>query len=212
MKKQAVFMVALSSLVLLSGCNGSARLKSEKEAMQHEIDSLKGLLGTYKSKYGELAILDVANKQFGIWKIGYYVDDFGERTGESYVHTETLGVFSNSATTNSNLGVSIIVNKSRIIIQFYEYARNHLTKDTGFLSFKAKRSDGKTMEFETLNEQGNNIVYGDKKLQDNPKTVQELIDFLDAGGEVMFVAKNSNSEYKFKLTDTSYLRKALESL
>lgn len=212
MKKQMVFLATISSLMLLSGCNGSAGWKSEKEAMQHEIDSLQELLGTYKSKYGELATLDVANSKFGIWKIGQYVDDFGERTGVSYVHTETLGAFSNSATTNSNLGVAIIVNKSRFIIQFYEYARNHLTKDTGFLSFKAKRSDGKIIEFETLNEQGNNIVYGDKKLQDNPKTVQELTDFLDAGGEIMFVAKNSNSEYKFKLTDTSYLRKALESL
>lgn len=208
MKKQVVFLTALSSLMFLSGCNGSAEWKSEKEAMQHEIDSLQELLETYKSKYGELATLDVANKKFGIWETGFYVDDFGEKTSVGFVHAETIGVFSNSATTNSNLGVGILVDKNSVRIQLFEYARNHPIKDEGMILFKAKRSDGAIMSFSTdNNERGDNTVWKDY--------TEELIDFLDTGGEVIFVAEtmgSPKSEYKFKLTDTSYLRKALESL
>ena len=63
-----------------------------------------------------------------------------------------------------------------------------------------------------MNDQGYNRVYGDKIAQDNPDTVKELIEFLNAGGEMIFIAENSNSKYRFKLTDTSFLQKALDNL
>ncbi len=149
---------------------------------------------------------------YGIWKKEYYVDEFGERTNQGYIYTSLLGTFSNSATTDSRLGVLIIVEKSRFAITLDEYANNHITKDTGFLHFKVKNKDGKVMSFETLNDQGYNRVYGDKIAQDNPDTVKELIEFLNAGGEMIFIAENSNSKYRFKLTDTSFLQKALDNL
>lgn len=149
---------------------------------------------------------------YGIWKKEYYVDEFGERTKQGYIYTDVLGTFSNSVTTDSRLGVLIIVEKSRFAIVLDEYARNHITKDTGFLHFKVKNKDGKVMNFETLNDQGYNRVYGDKIVQDNPNTVNELIEFLNAGGEMIFIAENSNSKYRFKLNDTSFLQKALDNL
>lgn len=35
------------------------------------------------------------------WETEYYVDDFGEPTGETFEYFDVVGVFSNSATTNS---------------------------------------------------------------------------------------------------------------
>ena len=43
--------------------------------------------------------------ELGIWKIGEYVDDFGEPTGEKFLYANVLGVFSNSATARDILGV-----------------------------------------------------------------------------------------------------------
>ena len=42
---------------------------------------------------------------YGIWKKEYYIDEFGERTNQGYIYTSLLGTFSNSATTDSRLGV-----------------------------------------------------------------------------------------------------------
>ena len=41
------------------------------------------------------------------WETEYYVDDFGEPTGESFQYFDVVGVFSNSATTNSDCGFLI---------------------------------------------------------------------------------------------------------
>tara|TARA_R100001440_G_scaffold39562_2_gene59040 strand:- start:3979 stop:4446 length:468 start_codon:yes stop_codon:yes gene_type:complete len=41
------------------------------------------------------------------WETEYYVDDFGDKTGESFEYFDAVGVFSNSATTNSPCGFLI---------------------------------------------------------------------------------------------------------
>lgn len=48
----------------------------------------------------------------GEWKIGNYVNDFKEPTGEHYVYQVIYGHFSNSATSRSGLRVTISINKS----------------------------------------------------------------------------------------------------
>lgn len=75
----------------------------------------------------------------GEWRIGNYVNDFKEPTGEHYVYQYILGTFSNSATAGSRLGVVITINKSSsspskiaYSIEFDEY--NDGTKDDNRLS------------------------------------------------------------------------------
>lgn len=61
----------------------------------------------------------------GEWKIGNYVNDFKEPTGQHYVYQYISGKFSNSATAGSRLGVMIRIYKgySRVSfdIEFDEY-------------------------------------------------------------------------------------------
>lgn len=52
-------------------------------------------------------------KELGIWKLGEYINDFDEPTGEKYVYTNILGRFSNIATSNSSLRVNILINKKK---------------------------------------------------------------------------------------------------
>lgn len=207
-------ILALSLAFILNGCNSnnesiSTSLNNEIKELRTEIDSLKGELKAYKSKYGELKKIDAQNNKFGIWEMDYYVDDFGEPTKEGYLKTSCTGLFSNSATTNSELGVKFLIDKSDIRIQLYEYNRNHPIKGEGFLKFKAKRADGEILEFQTYNsERGDNTVI--------KEYYKKLIYFLQKGGEIKFIAENGNSysisEYEFVLNDPTYIKEALESI
>lgn len=67
----------------------------------------------------------------GIWKINYFVDDFGEPTDEGYITTEQpiYGTFSNTATQDSRLRVRfIIAGKKSVAIKLFEYDGNNPVK------------------------------------------------------------------------------------
>lgn len=142
----------------------------------------------------------------GIWGIGYYVDDFGDQTDEAYVSTDIMGTFSNSATTNSALGVRFLIDKNSIRIQLYEYARNHPIKGEGTVVFTARDAKGTQYSFETFNNDG-----GDNTaLGDSYNTIMEL---LKSGGQIKFIAVanrfGSPSEYKFTIDNADFLDNAL---
>jgi len=61
-----------------------------------------------------------------VWTIRYYVDSFRQETDEAYIVNEDdfIGVFSNSATTNSRLDARLLVDKDDIAIILFEYGRN----------------------------------------------------------------------------------------
>jgi hypothetical protein len=67
----------------------------------------------------------------GIWRIGRYVDEFGEPTKQGYItNTDYIkGTFSNTATQNSELNVNFLINNSsNISMQLYEYAGENPVK------------------------------------------------------------------------------------
>ena len=63
-----------------------------------------------------------------IWSISYYLDEFQDPTHEPYVVGEFVGNFSNSATTNDNLNVQVMVDSTTVRFRFFEYG-NQLLKD-----------------------------------------------------------------------------------
>ena len=73
-------------------------------------------------------------KNTGVWKIAYFVDEFGEYTKDSYITTELYikGLFSNSATENSKLNVRFIISNSKsVALELYEYAGKNPVKTYG---------------------------------------------------------------------------------
>lgn len=160
----------------------------------------------------EQARLDSINN-LGIWKIEYYVDDFGDQTNHGYVSTEVNGTFSNSATTDSRLRVRFVIDTSSIRINLYEYGGNHPIKGEGFLYFKVKGADGDTQEIQT-----NNDDYGINRVvsysySDYDKILRSI---LYKGGEVRFKGISdrygSPSEYNFTITNADHLEKALNRM
>ena len=64
--------------------------------------------------------------ELGDWRIGEYVNDFDEPTGEHYVYQTILGKFSNSATAGSDLHVRMIIRREsqsyiRVDTEYDEY-------------------------------------------------------------------------------------------
>ncbi len=68
-------------------------------------------------------------ENFSAWEIGEYVDEFKQPTGNKYMVVDSVGVFSNSVTSNSTLNAAVQIDKNNIGIMLWEYGRN-LVKGT----------------------------------------------------------------------------------
>ncbi len=94
------------------------------------------------SRCGKFIVNGKAILETGDWSIGNYVDSFGDPTGVQYVAANYSGSFSNSATNDSDLTVSISADGEKICIFLYEY-NNHQVKQssTNYYNIKIKCSD-----------------------------------------------------------------------
>ena len=64
---------------------------------------------------------DRCGEKFSKWEPGEYVDEFKIPTGNKYIVTSSVGVFSNSATNNSELYASVQIDRNNIGIMLWEY-------------------------------------------------------------------------------------------
>lgn len=92
----------------------------------------------------------------GIWRVGHYVDEFGEPTKTGYITNREFikGQFSNTATQDSKLNVNfLITNSNDISIQLYEYAGNNPVKAYSTTSYKVliQDNEGKRHELRATN-------------------------------------------------------------
>ena len=166
----------------------------------------------YQDKYGDLNLeglpleeIKNAKKPSPIeeaqthWSIGFYVDRFDEPTGEKYVWGHTNGVFSNSATTNSDLYVTFIIDKKNVSIKLYEYGRNHPVKSGGSYDVIYKQNDNKHY--------GSGFL-GSDQLKLDRKDGMEVVKMFIKGDEVQFYIDefmgHSQSEYKFTINPTFF--------
>ena len=79
------------------------------------------------------------------WEEVSITDEFGDLTGESVQRAWFEGVFSNSATSNSDLVVKIIDYGSALLLELYEYARQpnaSMGYKSTFGDISVKRADG----------------------------------------------------------------------
>ena len=152
----------------------------------------------------------LVNLEDSIWEVKYFVDDFGDFTDSGYISASLEGKFSNSATTNSDLGVRFIITKQSVAIKLYEYNRNHPV--SGKISEKeytilVKHNGAKLPQMSGEN-------YSDRIVMMSIYS-EHLIKLFKGGGSFIFVIKQregSASEYKFKLKDTSGFALAWDQL
>jgi len=136
-----------------------------------------------------------------IWKAKYFVDDFGDQTDDGYITTNLKGTFSNSATTNSKLGVRFIIDET-VAIKLYEYDQNHPI--SGKISAKlykimVKHNGERTPDFIGRNHSDRLVL--------NENDSKKIIELFKAGGSFIFNIEESlqysSGSYRFKIQDAS---------
>jgi hypothetical protein len=148
----------------------------------------------------------------GIWGIGHYVDDFGERTGERYIgiREKISGSFSNTATQNSALNVKFLISSSTdISIKLYEYAGNNPLKAVSpeyyWVGIKDCEGNKYTLDAENRSD----------RLEFSKTNSQKLHNILMKGGQVQFWIKESanlTTQYQFTVDNADLYDNAYRKL
>jgi hypothetical protein len=127
----------------------------------------------------------------GMWRVKHYVDEFGAETKNGYVgNAEPIkGTFSNSATQDSDLIVSLLIDKDLgISIKLYEYAHNNPVKAYDYDDYEVnvKDKNGKAYHLRGTN-------YKSDRLTLDKLGAKQLHAALLKGGKLQFVIRESDT-------------------
>jgi len=187
--KNAEFQILLKKIEKLE-----LEQKKQKEAEEKERIRLKNINNT------------------GIWEIGDYVDEFGDKTKEGYIGNKELisGSFSNTATQNSALNIRLLISKSTdISIQLYEYAGNNPVKavSSDKYSVGIKDSEGNKYTLIAVN-------YSDRLSFDETDS-KKVHNILMKGGKVQFWIREIDTpttQYQFTIDKADWYDNAYKKL
>ncbi|NJD22834.1 MAG: hypothetical protein FIA82_09235 [Melioribacter sp.] len=148
----------------------------------------------------------------GMWSVRFYVDEFGEPTKQGYITNTSpiYGMFSNTATQNSDLKVDLLIgNPSDISIQLYEYARNNPVKAISSDSYSVliQDKDGGRLSLTAVN-------YSDR-LSLNKSSSRKLHKVLVKGGTIKFHIKDietPTTQYEFSISNADWYENAIAKL
>jgi len=128
MKKVTLVLVTIAGFVTLMSCNTTPETVATS------------VVATETVSAEEVKAEPVVEKG-PAWEKSFYVDDFGDPTEDSYMSVQVEGVFSNSATENSELTAVLMVDGDFLNIQLYEYnsgpAQSFESGSGGIMKFKA---------------------------------------------------------------------------
>ena len=136
---------------------------------------------------------------FGIFSLSYYVDEFEQPTSDGYVANNNYvsGTFSNSATTDSTLYVTILADKDDITFFLYEYGRS-LVKNSSNNYVDKYDITMKTADGTKQNVTGT-IYCGGDRLYIDDRHHAKVLSALQSGENVSFYIVKSDR------TTTTYL-------
>lgn len=144
--------------------------------------------------------------ELGIWKIGEYVDDFGEPTGEKFLYANVMGVFSNSATAQSLLRVYVKMSKYGIGLAFDEY-NNSTYEDEDFVFVKIINKEARKI-YEGSGNSSFSFLY-DVNEDWRDRTYTTLTEILRKEGVYEFYIESKyRTIYRFMI-DSRYLENAM---
>lgn len=145
------------------------------------------------------------------WETKFYVDDFDDPTEQGYI-TRTIsgGAFSNSATTNANLTVKLLVEEDVFDIILLEYDSQKVKNSSSRPDkYKVRIKNGDTKyEYDAEN-------YGDR-ITFNKKDANEIIQLVQNSEKLKFViieiSDYTKSTYKFSLLFGAGLKDELNKI
>ena len=142
------------------------------------------------------------------WEFSFYVDQFKQPTDEGFIFNVSAGVFSNSATTNSDLIVSFTVDDSDVTITLYEYGRSVVKNSSTRNSVKYDMIM-RTPDNIKHNLTGTMYTNGDRIFIDD-KYKENVINALSGDGIISFYIENTDrrtTNYLFDITASNFADK-----
>jgi hypothetical protein len=153
--------------------------------------------------------------ELGEWKIGDYVNDFNEPTGEHYVYQRIHGRFSNSATANGDLLVKIVIHKG-----YSRYALKDIDIDVNYDEYCNGTIDekgfGNWRQYDAIRI----VCHDTKKVYVNDQSFRDLhengtdnyflmLDILKQNNKIDFKVRGDYKTVYYYTIDTKYLENAL---
>lgn len=133
----------------------------------------------------------------GAWELKCYSDSFGEETNDKYIVLMGKGVFSNSATSNSELQVVFFIDEESFSFRLFEYSSSPVKDDDAAYVTRVKDSEGNVHDFRLYNiGKSGQIGTNDKEMYD------EIVEILNKGGEITVIMSYNyyiQTDYRFKL-------------
>jgi hypothetical protein len=136
-----LFILILSLTACTSGGNKSKRqnldaIASYQRMRSDSIQRVKDSIAAAETAY-----------QNRPWKLGTFVDEFGDATKNKYIKTQVEGTFSNSATEGSYLFAEVLFTKSAVGIFLHNYEMsNPAEKFIGRATIMLKNSEDKILK------------------------------------------------------------------
>lgn len=143
--------------------------------------------------------------QTGKWEIKYYKNEFGEYSDNSYLVLTGTGVFSNSATTNSDMSAILFVDKESVSLRLIEY-RSSVVKDDDSFDLKIKDTAGEIISFKLYNTKSGYIYFTNSSYFG--KNYDKIINILNKEGVIrcsgVMYDSYSSSSYTFSFNLSGY--------
>jgi hypothetical protein len=209
---QKDYQTAKQNIDLLSSKHPESPKNTEYRELLKTIDRIESEIAVKKADE-EKERLRLANlNNTGIWRIGYYVDEFGEPTKQGYITNTSYikGTFSNTATQNSDLNVEFLIsNSSDISVQLYEYADNNPVKaySTEMYHIYIQDKDGNRVTLTATNRSD--------RLRFDENESRQIHRILLKGGLVKFRIvefETSTTQYQFDIQNADYYENAYRLL
>jgi len=117
MKKLLFVCILGASCIPFSACSNSKSMSTNSSTYLSSNTSTTSILSTTSN-------IDNTSDSESDWILKHYVDEFGDDTNEKYVSYVGLGTFSNTATTDSDLIVYVMVDREDVSIKLLEYGNS----------------------------------------------------------------------------------------
>ena len=134
------------------------------------------------------------------WETEYYVDDFGEPTGEAFEYFDVVGVFSNSATTNSECAFLIKHDDGdsySVSIYPYNRTRRESWINSSYQTVMIKTPSGEVKDIKSFCYKKGLVLFSDDEYPIFKDAISE-------SGDYTFLLKYqddySEAKYKFNFT------------
>lgn len=139
----------------------------------------------------------------GKWTLKYYKDEFGEYGDEKYLVLRGNGVFSNSATTNSEMSAILFVDKDGVSMRLIEY-KSSVVKDDDSFNLKIKDANGEVTNYSLYNSKSGYIYFTNSSyFGNNADKIRKLLDqegIIRCSGKMYDSYSSSSYTFTFDLS------------